>query len=120
MGNLDKWSTPKQIKIERAGEPKGCKRGINKNRKKGKKARLDEVLSARNSARRYFEWMEDEKRRRIEHPEWYTHIKGSKLSAYEPHYQKWYQREFDRHAKLLGKCIEDGILKFDESQEYLI
>lgn len=122
MGNSDKWTTPKQIKIEREGEPRGTRRGNRKRneRVKGKKARLDEVLSARNSARRYFEWMESEKKRRQEHPEWYTYTKGSKLSAYEPHYQKWYQREFDRHAKLLEKCIADGVISFDESSEFLV
>lgn len=122
MGNHDKWTTPKQIKIEREGEPRGTRRGNRKRneRVKGKKARLDEVLSARNSARRYFEYMENDKKRRIEHPEWYTHIEGSRFKRYDPLYQKWYQREFDRHAKLLEKCIADGVISFDESSEFLV
>lgn len=122
MGNPNNWSEPKQNKIARAGEPKGVKRGVLKKgeRRKGKKARIDEVLSARNSARQYFEWMERDKKTRQEHPEWYRHTAGSGLRPYEPHYQKWYQREFDRHAKLLEQCILDGVVTTDESKELLI
>lgn len=122
MGNSDKWTTPKQIKIEREGEPRGTRRGNRKRNKriKGKKARLDEVLSARNSARRYFEYMENDKKRRLEHPEWYTCVEGSRLKRYDPLYQKWYQREYDRHTKLLEKCIADGVITFDESSEFLV
>lgn len=122
MGNQDNWTTPKQIKIERAGEPRGTKRGKLKKgeRKKGKKARIDEVLSARNSARRYFEWMENDKKRRIEHPEWYQPLDNPKLVRYDPHYQRWYQREYDKHAKLVEKCLKDGVFTEAESKEYLI
>lgn len=122
MGNPNNWSEPKQNKIARAGEPKGVKRGVLKKgeRRKGKKARLDEVLSARNSARRYFEHMESDKKRRLKHPEWYDYSERSGLVRYDPLYQKWYQREYDRHKKLLEQCILDGVITVDEYKEYLI
>lgn len=121
MGNYDRWSTPKQIKIERAGESKKKNRGVLKKgeRKKGRKARLDEVLSARNEARRYFQWMEDEKERRRSHPEWYMKTRQSG-KGWEPKWQERYQQAFDKHSKLLRKCVQDAIIAFDESQEYLI
>lgn len=60
MGNSDKWTTPKQIKIEREGEPRGTRRGpLRKGqRRKGIKARWDEVLSAKKTWQRYQEWLE--------------------------------------------------------------
>lgn len=122
MGNSDKWTTPKQIKIERAGEPKGIKRGILKKgqRRKGKKARLDEVLSARNTARRYYDWMKREEETRKAHPEWYVRTPNSKYAPWEPHWEKSYQREWERHSRLLNECIKDGILTSKEAEEYLI
>lgn len=60
MGNFDKWTTPKQIKIERAGDPRPIRRGPMKkgDRKKGRKARTDEVLSALNTWKLYQKWYE--------------------------------------------------------------
>ncbi len=54
MGRQDNWTTPKQIKIERAGEPRASHRGPlqKRKRRKGLKARLDEVRSALQSLKR--------------------------------------------------------------------
>lgn len=125
MGNQDNWTTPKQIKIEREGEPKVYKRGVLKNgeRKKGKKARIDEVLSARNEVRRSADLIAQEVKRRKEHPEWYVDVRtkgGRVLKPYDPMYQKWYDRAYQRYEKLVSKCIEDGVFTLTESKAYAI
>jgi hypothetical protein len=60
MGNQDNWTTPKQIKIEREGEPRGTRRGKLKKgqRRKGRKARMDEVISAHKNWLTYKGWYE--------------------------------------------------------------
>lgn len=61
MGGFDRWSTPKQIKMERAGDPRPLRRGALKRgeRKKGRKARWDEVLSAYKTWQTYQKWYID-------------------------------------------------------------
>lgn len=107
MGNSDNWTTPKQIKIEREGEPRGTRRGRLKKgeRKKGKKARLDEILSASRTCQRYAQWILDERKRRKEHPEWFQPIKG--LWTYDPHYEKWFDEAKKKLDLLIAKAISD-------------
>ncbi len=125
MGNPDNWTTPKQIKIEREGEPRGVKRGPLKKgeRKKGKKARIDEVLAARNEVRRYAEWLAQEAQRRREHPEWYQDVRtigGRRYKPYEPMYQKWYDKAYAKYENIVANCVKDGVFTLMESKEYSI
>ena len=59
----DKWHTPKHIKIERAGEPRGSRRGSRKkkDRRKGSKARMDEIISVKKCAEQYYKWARTDK-----------------------------------------------------------
>jgi len=124
MGDTDKWSTPKQIKIERAGEPTGIRRGILKKgeRKRGKKARIDQILSAQKDVRFYADFISKDAKSRQEHPEWYDTIvmDGRKYRRYDPSYQKWYDESYQKLIKLIAKCVKDGVLTLEESKQYLI
>lgn len=118
MGNQDNWTTPKQIKIEREGEPKGTRRGPLKKgeRRKGKKARMDEVLQAMKDAERYKKWYWDEQKRMKEHPEWYKPQKG--LLRWEPHYRQWFEKAVQKLNKLVAKAVEDGVLTELAAEHY--
>lgn len=122
MGNQDNWTTPKQIKIERAGEPRGTRRGILKKgqRKKGRKARLDEVLAAKKEAERYRQYVHDDEKRRIEHPEWYTPEPESRLRRYDPEYKKWFAKAKEKLDKLIEKAIKDGVMDKETSEYYIV
>lgn len=119
MGNQDNWTTPKQIKIERAGEPKGTKRGKLKKgeRRKGKKARLDEILSAKNDCVRYSQHIKDDAQRRREHPQWYTPFEGPG-TRYDPEYRKWFEKALVKLKTLLKKAIKDGVITENEAVYY--
>lgn len=119
MGNQDNWTTPKQIKIERAGEPRGTKRGKLKKgeRRKGKKARIDEVLSAKKNCERYKQYILDDEKRRRERPEWYTQVEG-KARRYDPEYRKWFTKSQTTLINLIGKAIRDEVLTEEEAKQY--
>lgn len=119
MGNQDNWSTPKQIKIERAGEPRGIKRGKLKKgeRRKGKKARIDEVLSAKKSCETYKKYCLDDEKRRKERPEWYTQVEG-KSRRYDPEYRKWFTEYQTKLLNLIGKAIRDGVFTEEDAKQY--
>lgn len=121
MGNQDNWTTPKQIKIEREGEPRGVRRGKLKKgeRKKGKKARLDEILSAKKEAERYRRYIWDDSARRLEHPEWYRPIKGP-YHRYEPNYQEWFDAASLKLNLLLVRAVTDGVIDRDEIEQYQV
>lgn len=90
MGNFDRWKTPKQIKIARKGDPRPLRRGIKKGeRRKGKKARLDELMSHKTRLEFYADqlsqprysrlfWQSDD-RRFNEHRTKYTQLLQSAL-----------------------------------------
>lgn len=120
MGNQDNWTTPKQLKIERAGEPKGTRRGPLKKgeRRKGKKARLDEILSAKNDCLRYSQYVKDDAQRRMEHPEWYTPLPERSLRRYDPEYRKWFEKALSKLKVLLGKAVKDGVITENEAVYY--
>lgn len=120
MGNFDKWTTPKQIKIERAGEPKGIKRGVLKKgqRRKGKKARIDEILSAKKKAEQYRQWFHDEQKRKREHPEWFKPIKG--LRNYDPHYEEWFNKSNNRLKEIVECAVKDGVISTKDAENYMI
>lgn len=120
MGNCDRWSTPKQIKIEREGEPRGTRRGPLKKgqRKKGKKARIDELLSAMRDAKRYAQWIVDERKRKQEHPERFKPIKG--LWTYDPHYEKWFDLAKLKLDLLIAKAISDLQIDADEAVKFMV
>ena len=122
MGNQDNWHTPKQLKIERAGEPKNIKRGKLKTgqRRKGKKARMDEVLSAKKDAERYRQYINDDAQRRMEHPEWYTPEPEARLRRYDPDYRKWFAKSQLKLKELIEKAVEDGVMKGEESEYYWV
>ncbi len=98
-GFEDKWHTPKHIKIEREGEPRGLKRGPTKkkNRQKGPKARMDEIISLRNRARLYLEWIKDDDARN-----WGRPIREA--------YRRWYARDVKKLDTMLKTALEDGII----------
>lgn len=118
MGNLDKWTTPKQIKIERKGEPRPLRRGVLKKgeRRKGKKARIDEILSAKKEAIRYAEWMVNEHKRKLEHPEWYK--SSNELLVYNPEYGKRFDRASLKLNILILAAIEDKVIFVDDITQY--
>lgn len=118
MGNQDNWTTPKQIKIERAGEPRGTKRGSLKKgeRRKGKKARIDELLSAKRDCELYKKWFFDMKQRQIDHPEWFRPTKG--LRTYNPQYKAWFREKQTKLLNLLGKAIRDEVITEEEAKQY--
>lgn len=120
MGNQDNWTTPKQIKIEREGEPRGTRRGPLKKgqRRKGKKARIDEILSAMKDAKRYADWIVDERKRRKEHPEWYTPYKG--MRHYDPEYEKWFDKAAFKLDGLILQAIEDKVISATEWKQYIV
>jgi hypothetical protein len=101
MGTFDKWSTPKQIKIERKGEPRPLRRGPLKKgeRRKGQKARLDELLSSKKTLERYAEWITQRQRF------------GGKSGLFD----NWPFRAFDdqrvKHVKLLAAALKDKIIE---------
>lgn len=107
MGNSDKWTTPKQIKIERAGNPRTLKRGILKKgqRKKGVKARFDEILSSKKTLLRYAEWIIRERNQRIKHPEWCI-----TEEAFVEHYSEIFDTQEKKYFKLIDAAFDDGII----------
>lgn len=119
MGNDDKWTTPKQIKIERKGDPRPLRRGPLKKgeRRKGKKARIDELLSSRKTLQQYAKWILDERQRRIDHPEWYIPRKDH-LIAYDPHYEEYFDKHSRKHRDLLAEALTDGVI--DSVREWLV
>lgn len=120
MGNFDRWKTPKQIKVERAGEPRKTGRGILKKgqRRKGKKARVDEILSAMNDCKRYAQWMIDDRKRRVEHPEWYRPIRG--YYSYDPKYDEWFDRVKAKLDSLVTKAISDLQIAKEDATKYSV
>lgn len=98
MGNSDNWHTPKQLKIEREGEPRPPRRGPRKKaqRKKGVKARLDEVLSARLSLKRAKDYLA---RAEVHQGEsWWLRNCRENLAREQAHYDA-----------VVAKCVKDGI-----------
>lgn len=95
----DKWHTPKHLKIEREGEPRGLRRGPmkKKDRRKGPKARMDEIISARNQVKRYYDWAQEDKKR-----------KGTYFMR--DAYAKWHAEGVQKLKKLLELALQDGII----------
>lgn len=100
MGNHDNWTTPKQTKIEREGEPRGVQRGpLKKNqRKKGIKARMDELKSARQTLQTYAQWIREERRR------------PQNANSYRFHWEQYFDWQQKKYDKLLVNAVRDGIL----------
>ena len=111
MGNQDNWTTPKQIKIEREGEPRGVRRGPLKKgeRRKGIKARLDLLKSSKRTLQYYADWMLRERQRKQEHPEWYRPTPG--YIRYEPHHERYFDLHQKKHFDLLRQALKDGIIE---------
>lgn len=122
MGNLDKWTTPKQIKIEREGEPRGTRRGNRKKgeRRKGRKARIDELLAAKKDAERYRQYVHDDEKRRVEHPEWYTPEPEARLRRYDPEYKKWFNKATTKLAELVDVAVKDGVISAKDAEDWVV
>lgn len=120
MGNFDKWSTPKQVKIERRGDPRPLHRGPFKKgqRKKGKKARLDELASSKRWLELYTEWILMERQNKIDHPEWYRPSKY--VRAYKPRYEEMFDEQYTKHMILIGKAILDGVITAVEGLDWRV
>lgn len=98
MGNSDNWTTPKQIKIEREGEPRGTKRGRLKKgeRRKGVKARMDEVKSAYKTWQLYKKWYDE------------SMVRGNAFGFFGAEWQKEnMEKAFSRYSKLREAYIKD-------------
>jgi len=95
----DNWATPKHIRIEREGEPRGFRRGPmkKKDRRKGPKARMDEIISAKNQVKRYYEWVQADKER-------------NGMGFMRDAYRKWHAEGVQKLRKLLKKALGDGII----------
>lgn len=95
----DKWTTPKHIKIEREGEPRGLRRGPTKkkHRRKGKKARMDEIISAQKRVKQYYDWMIEERTRQ-------TGWGDRDL------YKKWHAEAVRKLRNLLKLALRDDII----------
>lgn len=111
MGNFDRWSTPKGIKIERKGDPRPLRRGLLKKgeRRKGQKARIDELMSSKKTLEKYAQWIQDERQRRIDHPEWFIERPG--VSFFQFHHEKWFDEHVKKHTKLLAAALKDGVIE---------
>lgn len=119
---MSDWRTPKQDKIER-DKPRPRNRGILKKgeRRKGVKARIDEIKSAQSRTLRYRDWIVSEWKRFKEHPEWYRPLpKSYPARRYNPHYDEWFDREQKRLSELLLAAIKDRVLTFEEAGEYRV
>lgn len=95
----DKWTTPKHIKIEREGEPRGLRRGTlkKKHRRKGKKARMDEIISAQKRVKQYYDWVMRERTRATG---W-----GDRDI-----YRKWHAEAVRKLRNLLKLALQDDII----------
>ena len=121
MGNRDKWTTPKQIKIEREGEPtKETKRGTLKKgkRRKGRKARIDELLAEKKRAEYYRQHFHDDQKRLKEHPERYTPVRG--LHPYLPDYKGWFVEHKAKLDNLIDRAVKDGVIDAETSDYYRV
>lgn len=116
MGNQDNWTTPKALKIERAGEPRGTRRGPLKkgDRRKGIKARKDELLSSQRRIQWYADRLSEEHKRRQEHPELYRATKNGLVPWY-PRWDEHFNRLQKLHKKLLDAALSDGIISEADS-----
>lgn len=121
MGNQDNWTTPKQLKIEREGEPRGIRRGNHKKskRRKGKKARIDEILAAKKAAERYREHIHDDEKNRIEHPERYIPVEIG-LKRYNPEYRKWFKKATTRLEEIIARAVKDSIITAEDAEDYIV
>lgn len=115
MGHSDNWTTPKAIKIEREGEPRPLRRGPLKKgeRRKGVKARKDELLSSMRALTTYSDYILRDRQTRIEHPEWYRHP-----NRYDAHWEKSFDSHQRKHAKLLAAAFKDGVI--DDAFEWWV
>lgn len=97
MGNFDNWTTPKATKIAREGDPRGTRRGVLKKgeRRKGPKARLDELKSAHQRLQQQIEWTE---RAPQSDDKWWNQFRESSLKAA--------QQRFD---KIRAAMVRDGV-----------
>lgn len=108
MGRQDNWSMPKQLKIARDGEPKGIKRGKNKDRRKGQKARLDELLAAKKTAEAYRKWT-------------LKSIERAEIYGREDYFTGWgdlFQKARKKIEVLILAAALDGVLKTKEEAEF--
>ncbi|KKN30169.1 hypothetical protein LCGC14_0836830 [marine sediment metagenome] len=108
----DNRTTPKHIRIEREGEPKGLRRGPTKkkNRRKGPKARMDEIIAAKNEVKRVYGWIQDDKERTWATSLWGNGMRGS--------YVKWHAAYVQKLRKLLKKALKDNIIT-EEGAKYV-
>lgn len=118
---MSDWTTPKQIKIER-DKPRCRNRGIFKGKRhKGRKARIDEILSAKQHTLRYRDWIVSEWKRFKEHPEWYRPNPALyRWKPYHPRYDEWFDRENKNLNQLLVMAINDKVLTYEEAKEYQV
>lgn len=116
MSDQDKYSLPLHMKVEREGEPRGIRRGPTKrkNRHKGVKARMDQILSAFRQVKREAEWVVAERRRKAEHPERYS----------SNYFYLVLERRFDQYNKKLMKlvagAVKDGVISEQDALNYVV
>lgn len=119
MANKDKYTLPKHIKVEKDGEPRGIRRGFKKGeRKKGKKARIDEILSALRYTKQYALYIIMERQRKAERPEWYRPFKNH--IVYEPGYEKWFDDSKLKLDLLIAKAIKDKVIMPEDVVKFCV
>lgn len=117
---MSDWRTPKQDKIER-DKPRPRNRGILKKgeRRKGVKARIDEIKSAQSRTLRYRDWIIGEWKRFKDHPEWYRPLpKGYRWKPYQWRYDESFDREQKNLNQLLVMAINDKVLSYEDAKQY--
>lgn len=104
MGNQDNWATPKQLKIEREGEPRGTRRGPLKKgeRRKGIKARVDELKSSKRTLQTYAGWIM-EKQSRI---------------GYRFNWDRHFDEQQKKHRILLDAALKDKVI--DSETDWIV
>lgn len=102
MGHQDSYHTPKQIKIERKGNPRPLRRGPLKKgeRRKGVKARLDELISSKKRLEEYARWIVESQERQKKQP----------VTFFDKWHLKWFDEHLKKHTKLLSAALKDGII----------
>ncbi len=105
MGRQDNWHTPKQLKIERE-KVRPHNRGVLKKgeRRKGIKARLDELLAQKRRLLEYAGRIRRARETKKKHPDWYA-------SSFYNWHEKWFDEYTIKQEKLIALAIADKIIE---------
>ncbi len=110
-----------RLRLLREGEPRATRRGILKKgeRRKGKKARIDEILSLQNQLKRYATRIIAERKRHKEHPELYGPLPAG-LAHWSFGYEKWFDECRKKLDRVLLKAVDDSIISNSDIKTYIM